>query len=163
MQSMRWIMELIPKDSPGWGLATMALAITIGLLIGGVRVRGVRLGVSGVLFASLVFGQFGLKVDDRLLEFLRDFALITFVYAIGLQVGPGFAASLRKEGLRLNLFSLAVLVLGAAITALFVYLGHLKHAAASGLYAGAFTTTPGLAAGQEALRHKLSGATGQSA
>ena len=144
-----------------WGLATLSLAVTFGLAAGAIRIRGIRLGVSAVLFSALLFGQLGLAVDAKVLEFLRDFALIIFVYAIGLQVGPGFVASLRQEGLRLNILSLAVLVLGAAMTGVLVWLAKLPHGSAAGLYAGAFTTTPGLAAGQDALRlSRAAGADG---
>jgi putative transport protein len=142
-------------DDVAIGLARLSLAITLGLMLGSVRVRGIRLGVSGVLFSALLFGQCGVTVDQNVLQFLRDFALILFMYAIGLQVGPGFLASLRSEGLRLNALSIAVLALGAIMTAAIVHVFSLSHPAAPGLYAGAFTTTPGLAAGQETLRHAL--------
>jgi putative transport protein len=147
------IRETISAHTVPSGLAMLGLAVTLGLALGAVRIHGFRLGVSGVLFSALVFGQLGLSLDDRVLEFLRDFALIIFVYAIGLQVGPGFLTSLREEGLRLNLLSIVVVVLGALMTAAVVKVAHLEKVVASGLYAGAFTTTPGLAAGQEELRH----------
>jgi putative transport protein len=149
---MQWIARF-SGNSVTAGLATLSLAVTLGLALGAVRVRGVRLGIAGVLFSALLFGQIGLSVDPRVLEFLRDFALILFVYALGLQVGPGFIASLRQEGLRLNALSLLVIVLGAFLTVAFVHLAHLQKEIAPGLFAGAYTTTPGLAAGQEALRH----------
>jgi putative transport protein len=149
-------MELIAQaalNSVTSGLAILSLAVTFGLALGAIRVRGLRLGISGVLFSALVFGQLGLSVDPKVLEFLRDFALILFVYALGLQVGPGVLASLRDEGLRLNLLSLIVVVVGATLVAAIIHFAKLPKAFAPGLYAGAFTTTPGLAAGQEALRH----------
>lgn len=152
MLAMDSLRETIQHSVP-WELALLGLAVSLGLALGAVRVRGLRLGVSGVLFLALVFGQLGFTLDDRVLEFLRDFALIIFVYAIGLQVGPGFLTSLRQEGLRLNVLAVLVVVLGAVLTAAVVRVGHLERVATSGLYAGAFTTTPGLAAGQEALRH----------
>lgn len=147
--------DLIPKGSAPAGMAMLSLAIVVGLGLGAIRIRGIRLGVSGVLFSALLFGQLGLTVDAKVLEFVRDFALIVFVYAIGLQVGPGFLASLRREGLRLNLLSLAVIALGALLTVAIVKITRLPRVSASGLYAGAFTTTPGLAAGQDALGHVL--------
>jgi putative transport protein len=137
-------------NSVARGLAILALAVTVGLFIGAIRVRGVRLGVAGVLFSALIFGQIGLSVDPNVLQFLRDFALILFMYAIGLQVGPGFVASLRADGLRLNILAILVLVLGAIMA---VAAGRwLPRATSPGLYTGAFTTTPGLAAAQEAFR-----------
>jgi putative transport protein len=143
----------LSHDSVAQGLAILSLAVTLGLALGAVRVRGLRLGISGVLFSALIFGQLGLSVDPRTIGFLRDFALIVFIYALGLQVGPGFVASLRQEGLRLNLLSLIVVVLGAVMTGAVIFAAHLPRSSSSGLYAGAFTTTPGLAAGQEALAH----------
>lgn len=140
-------------NSVAQGLSVLSLAVAFGLALGAIRVRGTRLGIAGVLFSSLIFGQLGLTVDARVLNFLRDFALILFVYALGLQVGPGFVSSLRQEGLRLNLLSLLVIVVGALLTAVIVHFTLLPKSAASGLYSGAYTTTPGLAAGQEALSH----------
>src|SRR5206468_12247110 len=98
---------MLPEGSVAGGLATLSLAVVFGLGLGAIRVRGIRLGVSGVLFSSLIFGQLKLTVDPRVLEFLRDFALIIFIYSVGLQVGPGFFTSLRAEGLRLNLLAAA--------------------------------------------------------
>ena len=145
-------------DSVAEGMAILAWAIVLGLLLGAVRVRGVRLGISGVLFSALLFGQLGLTVEPRVLEFLRDFALILFVYAIGLQVGPGFLSSLRSDGLRLNALSVLVLVVGAAMTALVGRTGWITRDATAGVYTGAFTTTPGLAAAQDTLHHSAGGA-----
>src|SRR4051812_37097639 len=94
------LLTSFPRDSVPVGLAVLSLAVTIGMAIGAIRVRGVKLGVAGVLFSALAFGQMGLSIDLKVLQFLRDFGLILFMYTIGLQVGPGFVASLRAEGLR---------------------------------------------------------------
>jgi putative transport protein len=154
-----WIGRWIPGDSVSQGLAILALVVTIGLFLGAIRVRHMKLGIPGVLFSALLFGQIGLTIDPKVLQFLRDFALILFMYAIGLQVGPGFISSLRTEGLRLNVLSVAVLMLGAAMTA--AVGGTLGRSTAPGLYAGAFTTTAGLAAAQESFRGE-SAPTGKS-
>jgi putative transport protein len=146
---------MISEHSVAKDLALLSLAVTLGLSIGAVRFRGMRLGISAVLFSSLLFGQLGWSIDPVVLRFLRDFALIIFIYSLGLQVGPGFLTSLRNEGLRLNLLSVAVLGLGALMTSAVVKLTHLSHASSPGIYAGAFTTTPGLAAGQDALRQRF--------
>lgn len=147
------LLAQMEKSSVTQGLAILSLAVAFGLALGAIRIRGIKLGIAGVLFSSLVFGQLGFTVDPRVLYFLRDFALILFVYALGLQVGPGFITSLRNEGLRLNVLSLLVIVLGALLAAIVVHIANIPPAATSGLYAGAYTTTPGLAAGQEALAH----------
>jgi putative transport protein len=153
MLVMAILEPLWPVGSVASGLATLSMAVVLGLAIGGIRVRGIKLGIAGVMFSSLLFGQLGLTPGPDILSFLRDFALILFVYAIGLQVGPGFVDSLKAEGLRLNMLSIAVLVVGAGMTAAVVKGIHVERAITSGLYAGAFTTTPGLAAAQEVLRH----------
>ena len=152
---MHWLSELTRDGSAAGGMAILGLAVAIGLALGGIRVRGVRVGISGVLFSALLFGQFGLTVDERVLSFLRDFGLIIFAYAIGLQLGPGFASSFRAEGLRLNLLAIVAVGLGALITLTVVLAFHMNRASGPGLYAGAFTTTPGLAAGQDAIRHAI--------
>jgi putative transport protein len=131
-------------------LAILSLAVTVGLAIGAIPFRGIRLGISGVLFSSLLFGQLGLTIDASAREFLSNFALIVFMYAMGLEVGPGFGASLRAQGLRLNVLTCCVLALGAVMTLAIAPL--LPRAAGPGLYSGAFTSTPGLAAAQETLR-----------
>jgi putative transport protein len=141
--------------SIAWDLGILSLSVTLGLTLGAVRVHGIRLGVSGVLFSALIFGQLGFGIQPDILEFLRDFALVIFVYAIGLQVGPGFVASLRDEGLSLNVLSLVVVVLGAVFTGMLVRGFHMGAPAATGIYSGAYTTTPGLGAGQEAILHSL--------
>jgi putative transport protein len=147
--------SFIPQGSAAMAPLKLALAITIGLILGAIRIRGIRLGVSAVLFSSLGFAQLGVTIPGEVLAFVRDFSLILFVYAIGLQVGPGFIASFRAEGLRLNILALIVVLLGAGMTAVVVIFAGLSRQGASGLYAGAFTTTAGLAAGQEALRQLL--------
>jgi len=150
----RYLGQYHPSGSVA-GLAVLSLAVTIGLVLGNISFAGIKLGVSGVLFSALLMGQLGLTTDDQVLLYLRDFSLILFVYTIGLQVGPGFVESLRSDGLSLNLLSIAVLVVGGALTFACVHIGHVNGFSSPGLYAGAFTTTAGLAAGQEALGHLL--------
>jgi putative transport protein len=144
--------------SVGADLAILALAVTIGLAVGAIRFRGVKLGISGVLFSSLLFGQIGFTLDAKVVEFLRSFALILFMYALGLQVGPGFGASLRGEGIRLNVLALCVIGLGGVIAAAIV--PFVPEGTVPGLYVGAFTTTAGLAAAQESMQQAPASAEG---
>jgi putative transport protein len=155
MASSSFIDEIFPANSVPGGLATLSLAVAIGIAFGNLRFKGVRLGVAAVLFAALLFAQFGLSVDPKVLEYFRDFALVLFVYTLGLQMGPGFFASLRAEGLRLNILAVLVVVLGAVTAGLIVYFAKLPKEIASGLYTGGFATTPALAAGEEALRSAI--------
>lgn len=141
--------------STAWALIELAAAIASGLAVGSIRVGGVRLGVAGALFTALVMAQCGVAFPPQALGYFRDFGLVLFVYAIGLQVGPGFFASLRSEGVRLNVLAGAVVLLGAGLTAGISWAAGLPERAVSGLYAGAFTSTPALAAGQVVLRQLL--------
>jgi putative transport protein len=152
MIASRFIENVLPPDSVTSGLATLSLAVAIGIALGNIRIFGVRLGIAAVLFSALFFAQLRLTIDPRVLDYFRDFALVLFVYTIGLQLGPGFVASLRAEGVRLNVLAVAVVVLGAVFTAGIVVMAHLPRDRAAGLYTGGFATTPALAAGQEALR-----------
>ena len=121
---MDWLIDLIRGTSPAQAVAQAVLLIGIvaacGIALGSIRIRGISLGIGGVLFAGLflghVLGRYDIRIDERVLNFARDFGLILFVYAIGVQVGPGFLASLRKEGLPLNLMAAAIVILGAVVT-----------------------------------------------
>lgn len=148
------------SGSVAGGLAILGLSVTIGLSIGAIPIRGLRLGIAGVLFSSLLFRQIGFAIDPGVLDFLGDFGLVIFMYALGLQVGPGFAASLRAEGVRMNILSIAALLLGGLLTAALMPL--VGKGTGPGLYCGGFTTTPGLAAAQEVLRGARSSVDAQA-
>ncbi|MDR2696090.1 MAG: putative transporter [Deltaproteobacteria bacterium] len=137
---------LFSLHGPAEALVILSLAVIAGLLLGAIQVRGVRLGVGGVLFSGLAFGHFGLKLSPQLLEFVREFGLILFVYSIGMQVGPGFMDSLRRKGLRLNLVAAGIVLAGGVVTLGIFRLSGLSVPAAVGLFSGAVTNTPSLAA-----------------
>lgn len=133
----------------------LSLTIALGLAVGRIAFRGASLGVGGVLFAGLFAGhvarQNGVAFDAHVLEFLREFGLILFVYTIGVQVGPGFIEALRQVGARLNMLAALVVALGAATTIALQKLLDLPMAAALGVFSGAVTNTPSLGATQQAL------------
>jgi len=149
---MHWLTQLFSAQSPVQAVAVLGLVAATGLALGRLPIRGVRLGVGGVLFSGLAAGHFGLALDHHVLEFVREFGLILFVYAIGMQVGPGFADSLRRRGLRLNAMAALIVLLGAGLAAAFHLFGGLPLATAVGLYSGATTNTPSLAAACQAFR-----------
>lgn len=149
---MEFITNLLTGTSSAHAVFILSLVIALGIAIGNIRVLGVKLGVAGVLFAGLLFGHFRLSIDPHLLEFIREFGLILFVFTIGMQVGPGFLSSLKKEGLTLNLLAAAVVLLGAGITVLYAVSGLVPLPTAVGLFSGGTTNTPSLAAAQEALQ-----------
>jgi putative transport protein len=149
---MEWITLLFREDSVAHAVLILSLVIALGLSLGSVRVFGISLGVAGVLFSGLIFGHLGLTIHHEVLEFAREFGLILFVFTIGLQVGPGFFASLKRQGLSMNLLAASIVVFGALITVAIHYLAAVSVPAAAGLFSGATTNTPSLAAAGQALR-----------
>jgi putative transport protein len=148
---MKWIDELSATQPVAYAVLLLALVAVAGLSLGGWRVRGIGLGSTGVLFAGIFFGHFGFTIDHSMLEFVREFGLILFVYTIGMQLGPGFLASLRREGVPLNLMATAIVLLGGFITALAAWLLRIDFFAAPGIFSGATTNTPSLGAAQQTL------------
>jgi putative transport protein len=135
----------------GASLLVVAMVVAAGIGVGHLRVRGIGLGVAGVLFAGLVAGHFGFLPPSATLELLRDFGLILFVYAIGAQLGPGFFESLRHGGVRLNALAAAVAVGGVVVAAAGAVVLDLDPAGVVGVLAGATTNTPSLGAAQQVL------------
>ncbi|HON07433.1 MAG TPA: putative transporter [Verrucomicrobiota bacterium] len=149
---MNWLIELGKIQPVAYAVLVLSIVAIIGLAIGSVKVRGASIGVAGVLFAGIFMGHFGFHINPSIIDFVRDFGLILFVYTIGLQVGPSFVSSLKKEGLRLNLMAIGVVLCGALITIFLAYLFKIDIAAAVGIFSGATTNTPSLGAAQEALK-----------
>ncbi|HUX37423.1 MAG TPA: putative transporter [Rectinemataceae bacterium] len=156
---MNWITDLLAGGSTAHTIFVLAVAIAFGLAIGQIRIFGISLGIAGVLFVGLALGHFGLSIQPEVLDFARDFGLALFVFTIGLQVGPGFVASLRKQGLTFNLLALAIVVLGMGIAIAAFWIAGLPLPAMVGLLSGAVTNTPGLGAAQQALGEVLPSAT----
>lgn len=122
-------------------------------MLGRIRIAGISLGVTFILFAGLAAGHFGLTVPEPVLYFVRDFGLTLFVYFIGLQVGPSFFSSFKSGGMLLNLLTLLLVVLGLLLTIglYFLFSDQMSLAQMLGVHYGAVTNTPGLGATQEAL------------
>jgi putative transport protein len=149
---MKWLAEFAAAQPIAYAVFILVSVGVAGLAIGHVKIRGIRLGVAGVLFAGIFFGHFHLTIPAEMLGFVREFGLILFVYTIGIQVGPGFLTSLRRQGLPLNLLALGIILAGAVLTIIASRLFGIDMAAAVGLFAGATTNTPSLGAAQEALK-----------
>lgn len=132
-------------------LLAFALVAATGLALSRLQFRKLGLGIAGVLFAGLILGHLGVSVDHHVLEFVREFGLILFVFSIGLQLGPGFFSSFRKAGLKLNLLAMSNVLLGVLVCLVLVYAAGLSVPVAAGLLSGATTNTPSLAAAQQAL------------
>ena len=143
---------LLDGSTAGSAILILALVAGFGLALGSLRIRGVGLGIAGVLFAGIAFGHVGIQIEDRMRELARELGLVLFVYSIGLQVGPGFFASLRRQGLRLNLLAASIVLLGVLTALVLRFAGGIEPAAVVGLLSGATTNTPSLAAAQQALK-----------
>src|SRR6478736_4098100 len=113
---MEWIKHMSETQHVAWAVLVLSGVGALGLAIATIKFRGIGIGVTGVLFAGILAGHFGIHIDHTTLEFVREFGLILFVFTIGLQLGPGFFASLRKQGLKLNLMAVGVDVVGALLT-----------------------------------------------
>ncbi|HBY1515856.1 TPA: putative transporter [Klebsiella aerogenes] len=137
-------------------VSVLALVAVVGLWIGNVKIRGVGFGIGGVLFGGIIVGHFvdqaGITLSSPMLHFIQEFGLILFVYTIGIQVGPGFFASLRVSGLKLNLFAILIVLLGGLVTAILHKLFNIPLPVVLGIFSGAVTNTPALGAGQQILR-----------
>ena len=149
---MEWITQLFTQESVARTVILLGVAGAAGIALGKIRILGVSLGVAGVLFVGLFLGYLKLAIDAHVLEFVREFGLIIFVYTLGLQIGQGFFGSLRARGLILNGFAAAIVLLGAAITVVWIGSGRVELPAGVGLLSGATTNTPSLAAAQQALK-----------
>jgi len=144
-------------------VSILSLIAVLGLWIGSWRIYGVGLGIGGVLFGGLLVGhfthQYQLEMNEATLHFVQEFGLILFVYTIGIQVGPGFFASLRRSGLKLNGFAALIVLLGCAVAVVIHKLFDVPLPAILGIFSGAVTNTPSLGAGQQILG-ELGAATG---
>lgn len=149
---MIWLKEMAEHQPIAWAVLVLMLVAVLGLILSSIKVKGVGLGIAGVLFAGIVLGHFGFHIEEKILEFVREFGLILFVFTIGLQLGPGFFASLRKTGLHLNVLAASVVVMGALIAVAIAMFTKVDIFAALGLFSGATTNTPSLGATQTMLR-----------
>jgi putative transport protein len=154
---VNWLTDLFFKPSIPQTVVVLGCIAICGLALGSIKFKGIGLGIAGVLFAGIGFGHFGFHLNDAILEFVREFGLILFVYTVGLQVGPGFLSSLRRDGIWLNALALGTVVLGAIVAALWHWEAKVPISAVAGIYSGATTNTPSLAAGQTALASLATG------
>ncbi|OOR98749.1 transporter [Haemophilus paracuniculus] len=136
-------------------VSLLSLVAVIGLWLGHIKVRGVSLGIGGVLFGGIFvshfMNQFGVQLDSKTLHFIQEFGLILFVYTIGIQVGPGFFASLRHSGLKLNAFAVLIVALSGLLVVIFHKAFDIPLPVILGIFSGAVTNTPSLGAGQQIL------------
>lgn len=150
---MDWINGLFSFHTALQCVIIISLICSIGLALGKIRVAGISLGVAFVFFVGIAVGNFGFSVDAQMLSFCETFGLVLFVYTLGLHVGPNFFGSLRHEGMGLNMWSLAVILVGTLLSIALTYTFHIPMSDMVGILSGATTNTPALGAAQQALQH----------
>lgn len=148
---MQWLSDLFFSHSIANAVVVLALTIALGLLLNRIKFGSVSLGVTWVLFVGILLSHFGLGIDARICTFVKEFGLILFVYSIGLQVGPGFFASLKEEGLQLNVLAAILVLLGCVICYGIHVLTGEDLTTMVGVLSGAVTNTPGLGAAQQTI------------
>ena len=149
---MEWLKDLLLEPSALQAVVVISLISALGIVLGKIRVLGISLGTAFIFFVGILAGHFGLKLDPAMLTYAESFGLIIFVYALGLQVGPGFFSSMRSEGTRLLSPAIALIVVGTLLAAGLSYALGIRMSDMSGILCGATTNTPALGAAQQVLK-----------
>lgn len=149
---MDWLNSLFVEHSPMQAVVVLSLIVAVGLALGKIHIGGISLGVTFVFFTGILAGHFGLSIDDKMLAYAESFGLVIFIYSLGLQVGPGFFNSFRKEGITLNMLSMALILIGSGLTVLLSHLTEVSLPDMVGIFCGATTNTPALGAAQQTLK-----------
>ena len=144
---------LLPTENPNiaQSLITIMLAIGIGVFAGRLKLGKITFGVSAVMFSGLILGHYGYRINEHILDFIRDFGLILFVYGIGLQVGPSFFSSFKNEGLKFNILAISAVLLSGVITFVLFKTTGLSIENLVGIMSGSVTNTPGLGAAKNTI------------
>ena len=148
---MNWFTELFTEHTFIQAVTVLSLISATGLALGNIKVFGISFGVTFVFFAGIIAGHFGIAIDPEMLNLAQNFGLILYIYALGLQVGPGFFSSFKHGGIKANLLATVLLVAGTLLAMIIHWTTGISAADTVGLLAGAVTNTPMLGAGQQAL------------
>ncbi len=141
--------ELLFGSSTAHIIFILAVTIALGTLLGKVKIGGITLGVTWILFVGIALGHFKMGIDPKVLGFVKEFGLILFIYSVGMQVGPGFFSSLKQNGLKLNMLSLGVILAGILVTCLVSALSGTNLVTMTGVMSGAVTNPPALGSAQQ--------------
>lgn len=148
---MNWFIEIFTEQTFVQAILILSLICAVGLALGQIKIGGVSLGVTFVFFAGIIAGHFGLTVNPDMLNMIQNFGLILFIYALGVQVGPGFFSSFKQGGVKLNIIALLLLVIGTVMALVIHWTSNISLGDMMGLLSGAVTNTPMLGAAQQAL------------
>ena len=145
------MLNLFSQSDTAGAIFILALVIASGLFLSKFKIKGISIGTTWILFMGILLGHLGLEINPVMLSFIKDFGLILFVFAIGLQVGPGFFHSFRKDGLPMNMLALGLVLLAIATTFIIHLITGENLGIMTGIMSGAVTNTPGLGAAQQTL------------
>lgn len=148
---MNWFIEIFTEQTFVQTTLVLALICAVGLALGQIKIKGISLGVTFVFFAGIIAGHFGLRINQDMLTMLQNFGLILFIYALGVQVGPGFFSSFKEGGVKLNMLGIFLMVAGTAMAVILHWTTGISIGDMMGLLSGAATNTPMLGAAQQAL------------
>lgn len=146
---MNWLVNLFNGEGIAHSVFILALVISIGVMLSKIKIKGVSLGITWILFAGIFFGHFNMTLDHQTLHFIKEFGLILFIFSIGMQVGSGFFSSFKKGGFKLNTLAALIVGLGVLITYIIYKTTSLPITTMVGILSGAVTNTPGLGAAQQ--------------
>ena len=148
--SMDWINDLLWGEGIGHSILLLSFVIAAGIQLGKIKVFGISLGITLVLFVGIILGHFGFTVNHNVIHFFKEFGLILFVYSVGMQVGPGFFSSFRQGGITLNMLACGIVFLGVATALVLHFVTGIPMPTMVGILSGAVTNTPGFGAAQQA-------------
>ena len=148
---MNWINDLLWGEGIGHSILLLSFVIAAGIQLGKIKVFGVSLGITLVLFVGIILGHFGFTINHNAIHFFKEFGLILFVYSVGMQVGPGFFSSFKQGGITLNMLACGIVFLGVLTAVILHYATGIPMPTMVGILSGAVTNTPGLGAAQQAF------------
>ena len=148
---MSWINDLLWGEGIGHSILLLSFVIAAGIQLGKIKIFGVSLGITLVLFVGIILGHFGFTINHNVIHFFKEFGLIFFVYSVGMQVGPGFFSSFKQGGITLNMLACGIVFLGVVTAVILHYVTGIPMPTMVGILSGAVTNTPGLGAAQQAF------------
>ena len=148
---MNWLVDIFTQQTFIQAVLVISLISAAGIALGKVKIFGINLGVTFVFFAGIMAGHFGFVVNPDMLAVMQNFGLILFIYALGVQVGPGFFSSLKRGGFKLNMLAFLLLVAGTVMAIILHWCTGISMSDMMGLFSGAVTNTPMLGAAQQSL------------
>lgn len=146
---MEWLTKLLFSEGIAQAVLILSLVISFGIILSRIKIKGITLGITWILFSGILFSNLGFLPSSNILHFVKEFGLILFVYSIGLQVGPGFFSSFKKGGLKLNILAAAIVITGVTVTIVIHFISEIPLHTMAGIMSGAITNTPGLGAAQQ--------------